>query len=113
MRLGCSDYEQVHADRRNLRIHMFAVPLFGITFPATLLFLISGDYLLAGLSLIAAIGSMILQRIGHSMESIATQPFKGTLDFMKRWFSEQYFRFPLFVLRGRWWQQHQAARRLS
>ena len=111
MRSVWGDYEQVHADRRNLRIHMFAVPLFGIAFPATLLFLISGDYLLAGFSLIAAIGSMILQGIGHSKETIPPLPFKGPLDFLKRWFSEQYFRFPLFVLSGRWWRQYQAARR--
>ncbi len=113
MRLVWSDYEQVHADRRNLRIHMFAVPLFDIAFPATFIFLISGDYLLAVVSLATALGSMVLQRIGHSMESIAPQPFKGPLDFLKRWFSEQYFRFPLFVLSRRWWRQYQAARRLS
>ena len=111
MRSGWSDYEQVHADRRNLRIHMFAVPMFGIAFPATLIFLMLGDYLLAGVSLFAAIGSMVLQGIGHSKETVPPKPFKGALDFLKRWFSEQYFRFPLFVMSGRWWRQYRAARR--
>ncbi len=113
MQSGWSDYEQVHADCRNLRMHMFAVPLFGIAFPASFILLISGDYLLAAISLGAAIGSMILQGIGHSKETIPPLPFKGPLDFLKRWFSEQYFRFPLFVLSGRWWRQYQAARRKS
>ncbi len=111
MRSVWGDYEQVHADRRNLRIHMGAVPLFGIAFPTTLLFLLTGEFILAGVSLVAAIGSMILQGIGHSKETIPPLPFKGPLDFLKRWFSEQYYRFPLFVLSGRWWRQYQAARR--
>lgn len=113
MRSVWGDYEQGHADRRNLRIHMFAVPLFGIAFPATLLFLISGDYLLAGVSLFAAIGCVVLQGIGHSKEPIAPNPFGGPLDFLKRWFSEQYFRLPLFVMSGRWRRQYWTARRKS
>ena len=106
-----SDYEQVHADRRNLRIHLLAVPLFDLAFPATLIFVISGDYVLAAVSLVGAIGSMALQGIGHSKESIEPKPFNGPRDFLKRWFSEQYFKFPLFVLTGRWWRQYQGAGR--
>lgn len=111
MPLDWSDYEQVHADRRNLRIHMLAVPLFDVAFPATLIFLMSSDYMLAVVSLVGAIGGMLLQGIGHSKESIEPKPFKGSIDFLKRWYSEQYFKFPLFVTSGRWWRQYQAARR--
>ncbi len=111
MPLDWSDYDQVHADRRNLRIHLLAVPLFDIAFPATLMLLAVGEFIPAIASLLVAIGSMASQGIGHSKESIGPKPFNGPLDFLKRWFSEQYFKFPVFVLTGRWWRQYQAAGR--
>ena len=109
MPLDWSDYEQVHADRRNLCIHLFAVPLFAIAFPATVVLLAQADFILATASLLVAIGSMVSQGIGHGKESIQPKRFKGPLDFVRRWFSEQYFRFPLFVVSGRWWRQYQTA----
>lgn len=107
--LDWSDYQQVHADRRNLCMHLFAVPLFAISFPATVVLLAQADLILATVSLMAAVGSMVFQGIGHGKESIPPKPFKGPLDFIKRWFSEQYFTFPLFVVSGRWWRQYQTA----
>jgi len=104
-----SDYEPVHADRRNLRIHLIAVPLFDIGFIAALTFLARADFISAIVSLLVAFGSMVSQAKGHAKEAIAPRPFKGLPDFLKRWFSEQYLIFPLFVLSGRWWRQYQAA----
>jgi hypothetical protein len=104
-----SQYEEVHADRRNLSIHLIAVPLFMIAFPATVIFLLTADIASAVASLLVAIGSMACQGIGHATESVPAKPFKGLFDFLRRWFTEQYFTFPKFVLTGRWWHQYQAA----
>jgi hypothetical protein len=104
-----SQYEQVHADRRNLSIHLLAVPLFMIAFPVTVIFLFMADFAPAIASLLVAIGSMVCQGIGHATETIPAKPFKGLFDFLRRWFTEQYFTFPKFVLTGRWWRQYQAA----
>ncbi len=106
-----NDYEQVHADRRNLCIHLLAVPLFAIALPAALILLARVEFIPAFVSLLLALASMVFQGVGHAKESVPPKPFEGPADFLKRWFSEQYFRFPLFVLTGRWWRQYQAARR--
>lgn len=108
MAVDWSDYQRVHANRRNLRIHLFAVPLFDIAFLAGLIFLAMGDLAFAALSLLAAVGSMLLQKLGHGKEAIEPTPFGGPLDFLRRWFSEQYYKFPMFVISGRWWRQYRA-----
>ncbi len=104
-----SDYERVHADRRNLLIHLLAVPLFDIAFLVALISIAQGEWILAVASVIAAIGSMVLQGFGHSKEAIQAKPFTGPLNFLQRWFSEQYFKFPVFAVTGRWWRQYTAA----
>ena len=104
-----NDYEPVHADRRNLCIHLIAVPLFAIALPAALILLARAELIPAILSLPLVLASMVFQGVGHAKESVPPRPFKGPPDFLKRWFSEQYFIFPLFVLTGRWWRQFQAA----
>lgn len=103
-----SDYERVHADRRNLRIHLFAVPLFDIAFALGLICFALGDLIPAVVSIPIVIGSMALQKIGHSKESIEPRPFSGPLNFLQRWFSEQFFTFPMFVITGRWMRQYKA-----
>ena len=110
MPVAWSDYERVHADRRNLRLHLFAVPIFLVSFPATLILLGKSQFVASVLTLLLAIASMVIQRIGHSKEAIEPEPFNGPIDFLRRWFSEQYFKFPVFVLSGRWWRQYQAGR---
>ena len=111
MSVDWGDYERVHADRRNLRIHLFAVPLFDIAFPIGLIFLALGEFILVAVSILLAIGSMALQKIGHSIEVIEARPFSGPLNFLQRWFSEQYFRFPMFVITGRWLRSYKAGGR--
>ena len=111
MLLDWSDYERVHADRRNLGIHLLAVPLFAIAFPAALILIARAEFIPAIISFLVALGSMASQAVGHSRESIEPNPFHGPIDFLKRWFSEQYFIFPAFVLTGRWWRQYQVASR--
>ncbi len=104
-----SDYERVHANRRNLLIHLLAVPLFDIAFPVALISVARGEWIPAAVSVLAAIGSMALQALGHSKEANEAKPFNGPLNFLQRWLAEQYFKFPVFVITGRWWRQYIAA----
>ncbi len=106
MFIDWSDYERVHANRRNLLIHLLAVPLFDIALPVAVISIARGEWILAVVSVLAAIGSMALQRLGHSKEANEAKRFNGPLDFLQRWLSEQYFKFPVFVITGRWWRQY-------
>jgi hypothetical protein len=90
---------------------LLAVPLFAIALPTALILLAKAEYIPAIASLLVTIASLVAQGVGHAKESVPPRPFKGPGDFLKRWFSEQYFIFPAFVLTGRWWRQYQAAAR--
>lgn len=104
-----SDYERVHADRRNLLIHLVAVPLFQISFPLGLICFLSGRFLFAAASILAAAGGMALQKIGHAKEIHEARPFSGPFNFLQRWITEQYLAFPKFVISGRWKRQYKTA----
>ncbi len=104
-----SDYERVHADRRNLLIHLPAVPLFDIALLVALISIARGEWILAAIFVLAAIGSTILQGIGHAKEANQPKPFSSPFNFLQRWLMEQYFTFPVFVITGRWWRQYMAA----
>ena len=101
-------YARSHADRVNLLIHLLAVPMFwlasisGITFLAMALWIHAGW---AALALAAALG---FQAIGHKRERLPPEPFSGPVDFVTRIFSEQFLRFPGFVLSGDWWRNFRA-----
>jgi len=77
-------YPANHRARTNLVIHIFAVPLCWV-----------------GLALIA---SFVLQGIGHRKERTAPVPFLGPIDFVSRFFVEQFVTFPRFVLSGGWFR---------
>lgn len=109
MRIDWSDYSRVHAHRTNLLIHLFAVPLFAVSFILTFVFAERRHFLPATLALAAALAAMVLQAGGHRLETTSPRPFTGPANFLRRWFSEQFFIFPAFLLSGRWWQQFRAA----
>ena len=109
MSAAWQEYERVHANRRNLIIHLLAVPLFDAAFLLALFSLAQQNWIVAAVSVVAAFGAMAVQGFGHSKERIEPRPFSGPLDFLRRWFTEQYFRFPAFVITGRWWRQYKAA----
>lgn len=100
-----TSYLRVHSDRRNLLIHAFAVPLF----IASTVFLVASIVRVEDVSIVIASGlafaAMALQARGHKLETHAPVPFSGPGNFLKRWFTEQFVIFPLFLLSGRWWQQ--------
>ena len=103
--LDWTSYSRVHGDRRNLLIHAFAVPLFAGSFLFLIYFLIRGAFFFAVIAMLTAIVAMALQGRGHALEVHAPEPFSGPGNFLRRWFTEQFVIFPLFLLTGRWWQQ--------
>ena len=103
-----ADYERVHTDRRNLLIHLAAVPLFDVSVVLLVAGLAGGYRVIAVAAAIGMPVAMLLQRIGHNLEREAPRPFAGPADLARRWFTEQFVTFPSFVLSGRWWRQYTA-----
>jgi hypothetical protein len=97
-----NDYAYFHGNRLNLLIHALMVPVFVVSALALVGNLIAGRWLgaiaLAGLPVL----SLALQRFGHRREVHPPIPFRGPGDFLVRIFTEQFFRFPIFVLSGEW-----------
>jgi hypothetical protein len=109
VQIDWSDYLRVHADRRNLIIHIIAVPLFLGASISLAVYLLRGDYPPAAIAAALSLLAMILQGRGHAIERGAPIPFSGTINFLLRWFREQFVIFPVFVISGRWWQQLRSA----
>ncbi len=109
VQIDWTSYQRVHSSRRNLIIHAFAVPLF----IASIVFLIASIVRAEDVSVVIAVVltfiAMALQRRGHALEPHAPVPFSGPGNFLKRWFTEQFVIFPLFLLTGRWWHQFKVA----
>ena len=96
-------YPEGHTRRLTLAIHTITSPLF-IT--GTILFalwpipIIGGwHFAVAGLAFIAS--TVILQGWTHKQESAKPVPFLGPLDFVSRFFVEQWVTFPRFVMSGK------------
>lgn len=98
-------YLRVHSERRNLVIHLIAVPLFVVATAALVLSLLRGKAMGAAVAIAGAVIAMMAQGGGHAFEAQAPEPFSGPGNFLKRWFLEQFLIFPAFLVTGRWWQQ--------
>ncbi|HZN91445.1 MAG TPA: terminase [Myxococcales bacterium] len=96
-------YPENHTTRANLLIHIFTVPLF---IAGTLTLLLSPMYGLrpAVSGLVAMVAAVALQGRGHRSEPVVPVPFLGPLDFVSRFFCEQFVNFPRYVLSGGWAQ---------
>jgi hypothetical protein len=94
-------YPQNHTDRANLLIHIVTAPLF---IAGTLTLALSPLYGLrsAVSGLVAMVVALALQGRGHKRESVGAVPFLGPLDFLSRFFCEQFITFPRYVLSGGW-----------
>lgn len=105
-----ADYPRVHTDRRNLAIHLFAVPLLwsGLAVAGAALWHGGLWAIAAGVALI--VGSLALQAFGHKLEPERAAPFSEPIHFTLRLISENLIVFPTFVLSGAWWR---AWRRVS
>ena len=100
-----ADYFRVHANRRNLILHLVAVPVFIVSFPCFIVAAVRLEFALASMSFAAMILALFLQGAGHRLEANAPRAFAGPGDFLRRWFTEQYVTFPLFVVSGKWLRQ--------
>lgn len=99
-----------HENAANLLIHIFAVPLF--VFAHCLL--IGGIFVDSWLFVPAVLGivlSLILQKIGHSLERNPVIPFAGPRDFVRRFYAEQFCNFWRFLFSGRWYANFKASYR--
>jgi hypothetical protein len=102
------DYTRVHSGRSNLLIHLVAVPLFVTTTIGLVLSLFNGNLLLAGKFALGPAIAMVLQGVGHRLETNPPEPFTGPANVLMRIFTEQFRTFPLFVLSGGWLRAWQA-----
>ncbi len=105
LKIDWAGYLRVHSERRNLVIHLVAVPLFALASAALVLFLVRGEAVGAVVAVAGAVIAIALQGRGHAFEAQAPEPFSGPANFLKRWFLEQFLIFPAFLVTGRWWQQ--------
>ena len=113
VQIDWSEYSRVHTRRSNLLIHLFAVPLFVGSFVFLLIYIANDDRFSALIVLGLAVVAMALQGREHKLEKEPPRPFSGPANFLRRWFTEQFFIFPAFVVTGRWWQQYRASGKLD
>lgn len=90
-------------------MHAIAVPLFIASVIFLIISVVRAEDVKIVIALASALAAMALQGRGHKLEPHAPSPFTGPANFLKRWFTEQFVIFPLFLLSGRWWQQFKAA----
>jgi hypothetical protein len=92
-------YPGAHRDRRNLAIHIVTAPLF----IAGALGLFASPFIgfvWAIPSLALLVAALAAQGRGHKLEREPPAPFLGPGDVAARFFAEQFFTFPRYVLTG-------------
>jgi hypothetical protein len=103
------DYPHFHQNRTNLLLHIVVVPAFVAGFLFAVWSAIQGDWIAASLALLVPLFSIAVQGAGHKREPNPPLPFDGPADFVARIFSEQFYKFPKFVLSGEWMRALRAA----
>jgi len=96
------DYPHFHKNRTNLLLHIVVVPLFVLGVVYAVVAASQGRWLAALLSLLLPVFSLAVQGVGHKKEPNPPLPFDGPGEFLTRIFTEQFYRFPKFVLSGDW-----------
>jgi len=96
------DYPRFHKNKMNLLLHIVMVPVFVVGVVYALWAALQGRWLAAVLALLLPLVSIAIQGAGHKKEPNPPLPFEGPGDFVKRIFSEQFYRFPKFVFSGEW-----------
>jgi len=96
------DYPRFHKNRTNLLLHIVVVPLFVLGFVYAVVAAFQGRWLAALLSFLLPVFSLAVQGVGHKKEPNPPLPFDGPGEFLTRIFTEQFYRFPKFVLSGDW-----------
>ncbi len=103
-------YQDFHASRQNLLIHIVAVPVFLLANVILVAALLKGAWAGAGVALVCMLVSFGLQGIGHGREANPSIPFSGPANALARIFLEQWVNFPRFVLSGGWFRALRDAR---
>jgi hypothetical protein len=103
------DYPRFHQHRVNLAIHLVMVPVFVAGTLGVLASLALGRHGWAAVLVLAVVLSIAAQGVGHAREINPPIPFAGPGDFARRFFAEQFYRFPRFVLGGGWWRAWRGA----
>jgi hypothetical protein len=96
------DYPRFHRNRTNLAIHVVMVPVFVASTLGALWALAAGRWPAAAVLALGPVVSLAAQGAGHKRESTPPLPFAGPGDFAVRVLTEQFYRFPRFVLTGAW-----------
>ena len=95
-------YPRYHQSRRNLLLHVGAVPAFVAGNVALFAALLKGEWARAGFALLVIVVSLVVQGRGHKLEPVPPEPFTGPGNAAMRIMLEQWFTFPRFVLTGEW-----------
>lgn len=95
-------YPRYHQERRNLLLHIVAVPVFLIGNVDLVLALASGALNTAAGAAGVMVMSFLAQGYGHGREPVPSVPFSGPGNAVARIFLEQWITFPRFVLSGAW-----------
>jgi hypothetical protein len=97
----------VHKDRRNLLIHVFAVPLFVAGHVLAVAGLAFSPWLLLAAAACVVV-SLVLQKRGHALEATPVHPFLGPRDFVRRLYAEQFCNFWRFLFSGQWYAAYKS-----
>ena len=109
---GWRETPPVHRAAGNLLIHIIAVPMFVLGHALLVAAIATSPWLVvAGGACIVV--SVVLQRLGHSMETQAVHPFAGPRDFIRRLYIEQFYNFWRFLFSGGWFASVKASRNKS
>jgi len=91
-------YPEGHTGRGNLVVHAVTVPLFYVGTLAIVAAPFVSPWLFLGAALMLV--TLAAQGRGHAGEPNRPIPFRGPVDFVARFFAEQWITFPRFVLTG-------------
>ncbi|GAB3628406.1 hypothetical protein PTE30175_01759 [Pandoraea terrae] len=105
------DYARTHRSRRNLLVHLAAVPAFVAANTALVTALLLGMWIAATLSLAAMAASLAWQGRCHRGEPERPEPFSGPAEALVRILIEQWVTFPRFAFSGGWTRALRAASR--
>lgn len=95
-------YGLYHRSRRNLFIHIVAVPLFLLGNVVLAVSLLRGAWIAALIGVVLTAVSLMAQGRGHRSEPNPAEPFTSPLSAVLRLLAEQWISFPRFVLSGGW-----------
>jgi uncharacterized membrane protein YGL010W len=95
-------YPKYHQSRTNLLIHIVAVPLFLMGTIVLVAALVQASLALLVVAVGCVVVALVLQGRGHKLEAVPPEPFTSPLNFLSRFFFEQWVTFPRFVFSGGW-----------